>query len=340
MHAPLELPRHVPLVVATRGDTAESVHYGSLAVVDASGRVLCGVGDTAFPIFTRSTLKPFQALPFIAGGGPAHFGFSSAQVALMCASHSGELRHVAAVADMLARIGCSEAQLQCGCHVPVFYAATGAAPPPGLVLSPLQHNCSGKHAGFLAWCRQHGQPTETYLDPEHPLQREIRRSLAQLVGCRESEIALGIDGCSAPNHALPLARLAYAYARLATHSAQEAHGPALAALFRAMTAHPEMVSGEGRGDLLLMRAGAGDWVAKAGAEGVQALGVGSRGLGIALKIADGGARAAQVAIAAVIEQLGLLPADGAQALRPWRDGEIRNYAGRLTGRLLPVFELG
>lgn len=333
------LPRHVPLVVATRGDAIESVHYGSIAVVDAAGRLVASVGDAEFPIFTRSTLKPFQALPFVAGGGPARFGFSPAQVALLCASHSGEPRHVAAVADMLARSGCTEGQLRCGCHVPLFYAATHVAVPPDLTLSPLQHNCSGKHAGMLAWCRQHGEAVEDYLDPHHPLQREIRRRVAQLVGCDEHEMPLGIDGCGAPNYALPLARLAHAYARLAVPAGNGVDEDALAALFAAMTVHPEMVAGEGRTDSLLMRAASGDWVAKGGAEGVQALGSRSRGLGIAIKIADGGVRALRVAVGAVLAQLNLAAAASDGVVARWREEAILNHAGHQTGRLLPVFDL-
>lgn len=332
-----ELPGHVPLVIATRGDTVESVYYGSIAVADGTGRRICGAGDADFPMFTRSALKPFQALPFILGGGPEHFGFSLEQVALLCASHSGEPRHVSAVADMLARIGCHPGQLQCGIHVPAFYAATGTPVPPGLEASPLHHNCSGKHAGFLAWCRQHGEPIDSYLDAGHPLQQAIRRTLAEVTGCGERAMPMGIDGCSAPNYALPLARLAHAYAQLAGASGM--YGEALSILFQAMTAHPEMVAGEERVDLKLMAMAPGDWVAKGGAEGVQTLGVRSRGLGIALKIADGNPRALQTAVSSVTEQLGLAPADSDPLLRQWRQGEIRNYAGLLTGRLMSVFEL-
>jgi len=339
MNGPIKLPGHVPLVVATRGDLVESVYYGSIAVVDAAGELVCAVGDTSFPVFTRSTLKPFQALPFVVGGGPQCFGFSSAQLAMLCASHSGEARHLAAVADMLARIGCSEAQLRCGSHTPLFYAATGAAVPPDLAPHAVHHNCSGKHAGFLAWCRQHGQSVDGYLDPSHPLQQAIRRTLAQLLACGESELRLGVDGCGAPNYALPLARLAHAYALLATHGERAEYAAPLATLFTAMTEHPEMVSGEARGDLLLMQAAPGDWVAKGGADGVQALGVKSCGLGIALKTSDGTPRALQTAMSCIIEQLGLRAMGNTQPLAQWRAGEIRNYAGRLTGRFMPIFEL-
>lgn len=338
MQSPKPLPAHVPLVVATRGDAPESIHCGSVAVADAAGRLLWAVGDTAFPVFTRSTLKPFQALPFVRGGGPAHFGFSQAQIALLCASHSGEARHTAAVADMLARIGCAESHLQCGCHVPLYFAANGLAPPADFVPTPLQHNCSGKHAGFLAWCRQHGQPVENYLDPRHPLQRAIRRTLARLADCTVADMPSGCDGCGAPNYALSLAQLARLYARLgAPPPAVRGRGAALATLHAAMAACPEMVSGENRDDFALARAA--HCIAKAGAEAVQAVGVANRGLGIAVKIGDGGARAVRVVIVAVLEQLGLLADPDAAAVRAWREAEIRNQAGRVTGRLLPVFEL-
>ena len=339
MNETTPLPRHVPLVVATRGGAVESVHYGSIAVASARGSLVCSVGDVDFPVFTRSTLKPFQALPFVADGGPGRFGFSPEQVALMCASHSGEPRHVAAVADMLARVGCSERDLQCGSHPPLFYAATGIPVPPALPATPLHHNCSGKHAGFLAWCRLHDEPCETYLDADHPLQEAVRRALAGLLDCGENEFVAGTDGCGAPNYALPLARLAYAYARLAAPDEDAGPAAGLYTLFNAMTAHPGMVSGERRGDLILMQAAPGDRVAKGGAEGVQALGVASHGIGIALKIADGAPRAVRVATYAVLEQLGLPPPDPSPLLQ-WRDAEIRNHAGVVTGRLMPVFRLG
>jgi L-asparaginase II len=335
----MQLPNHVPLVVASRGDAVESVYYGSIAVVTTSGQLMASVGDIEFPMFTRSTLKPFQALPFLADGGPAYFGFSSEQEALLCASHSGEPRHIAAVADMLARSGSNEAQLQCGCHVPLCYATTGIAAPPDLPASPLYHNCSGKHAGFLAWCHQHGQPVEDHLDPGHPLQQAIRQTLAAFVGCDADVMPMGIDGCGAPNYALPLAALAHAYARLATHAEGIDHATHLKSLFTAMTTHPEMVSGEARDDLMLMLAAPQDLVAKGGAEGIQAIGINSRGIGIAIKIADGNPRALQTAVAAVIEQLHLHLPGNDKPLREWGEGRILNYAGRQTGRLKPVFEL-
>ena len=175
-------------------------------------------------------------------------------------------------------------QLQCGCHLPGFFAATETTPPAGAQWSALHHNCSGKHAGFLAYCRMHGHPFATYLDPGHPLQQRIRTTVARFGN--GDGLAWGIDGCSAPNCAMPLKRLAQTYARLAAGDS-----PELRALFFAMTRHPELVSGTRRMDLAIMQTGDGDWVSKAGADGMQAIGVQSKGLGIAIRIADGNPRA-------------------------------------------------
>jgi L-asparaginase II len=328
-------PPHVPLAVATRGDAIESVHYGSVAVVDRDGRLLYGAGDPQFLTMTRSALKPFQAMPFVAAGGVERFGYSTAQIALLCASHSGEPRHTAAVADMLARSGSTAEELQCGTHAPGYFDVRGEVPPPP-PYSPLAHNCSGKHSGMLAHCVHCGLPKDSYLAFDHPLQQAIRRSVAHFAETPEAELVAGIDGCSAPNYAVPLARLALAYARLAAESSDAVYGHAPRILADAMTAHPEMVSGEGRNDLALMRAGRGDWVTKIGAEGVQAVGVRSTGAGIAIKVADGGKRGLHPATVAVLDQLGMLDADQRAELAGWREPTIRNYRGLATGIVKPV----
>jgi len=331
-------PPHVALARVTRGDATDSIHYGSVAVVDGDGRLLYGAGDPSFVTMTRSALKPLQAVPLVAAGGVERFGFSSGQVALLCASHSGEPRHVAGVADMLRRAGCEPDQLQCGVHPPLFYAARDELPPAGVTFTPLQHNCSGKHTGMLAYCRHCGLPTETYLTFDHPLQVAIRQAVAHLAGVAESSLVAGIDGCSAPNYAVPLSALAVAYARLAG-SEDSRYGGAPLALAAAMSAHPEMVSGERRNDSILMHAGRGDWVTKVGAEGVQAIGVRSRGWGIAVKVADGNARGLHPTTVAVLEQLGLLDDAQRVELSGWREPAIRNYRGIVTGKIEPVVAL-
>jgi L-asparaginase II len=190
--------------VVSRGDATESVHYGSVAVVDAHGKLIFSAGDPEFMTTTRSALKPLQALPFVTGGGVEHFGFSIEQVALLCASHSGEPRHVEAVADMLKRIGCVPEQLLCGVHPPLYYAAREEPPPAGAKFSTLHHNCSGKHSGMLAYCRQASLPVEAYVASDHPLQQAIRSAVEHLTGVAERDMIGVVDGCSAPNYAVPL----------------------------------------------------------------------------------------------------------------------------------------
>lgn len=242
---------HVPLAVVERGGRIESVHAGSVAVVDADGRLVASAGDPGFVTFTRSSLKPLQALPFVVAGGPERFGLSGEQVALLCASHSGEARHQAAVAEVLARAGCTVADLRCGSHAPYVYDALGEAPPPP-PYSPLGHNCSGKHAGMLACCVLHGWSRADYLASGHPLQQAIRAAIGRLADVRVDDLVPVVDGCSAPNYALPLSRLALAFARIASgHPGEDA--AACRTLAGAMVAHPEYVSGTGGGDLALMR---------------------------------------------------------------------------------------
>jgi L-asparaginase II len=196
----------------------------------------------------------------------------------------------------------------------------------------LHHNCSGKHGGFLAFCRMHGQPFAGYLDPDSPLQRRVRASVERFAG--RSDLPMGIDGCSAPNFAMPLSSLAHAFCRLA-----QGETPELAALAYAMKRHPDLVSGTARSDLMLMTTGGGDWVSKVGAEGVQAIGVRAQGIGIAIRVADGNRRALQVATVAVLQQLGLLGNPAATPLAKMDQRVIRNYRGLEVGAVEPLFGL-
>jgi L-asparaginase II len=345
MPAPLPAPpvaaAHAPLAAVTRGGIVESVHYGSVAVVDLDGRLLQAAGNPEAVIFTRSALKPLQALPFVAAGGLERFGYTQPETALLCASHSGEPRHVEAAAAMLAKAGNTAADLQCGSHAPKYFEARGEPPPPP-PYSPLAHNCSGKHSGMLAHCAACGYGRHDYLAHAHPLQQEIRVAVSHLTGVPQDALVAGIDGCSAPNYAIPLARLAYAFARLASPDDDAVYGRAPRRLADAMLACPEMVSGERRSDLALTRAGGGDLVCKIGAEGVQAIGVRSRGLGIAIKVADGNARGLLPAAVAVLRQLGVLDARAQDALAPWAAPALRNVRGLCVGevRALVVLDNG
>jgi L-asparaginase II len=327
-----------PLTAFHRGGIVESLHCGSVAVVDLDGTILLAAGDPEAITFTRSSLKPLQALPFVAAGGIERFKFTGPETALLCASHSGEPRHVDAAWSMLAKAGNTPDNLQCGTHPPMYYEVRGQVPPPP-PYTPLAHNCSGKHSGMLAHCAACGYERDRYLDPAHPLQREIRSAVAHMSGTPEAALVMGIDGCSAPNYAMPLARLALAFARLASHDEDARYGKAPRRLGEAMTAHPEMVSGEGRSDLALMNAGRGDWVCKIGAEGVQAIGVRSRGVGVAVKVGDGNRRALVPAVIAVLDQAGLLDAQARASLDALARPTLRNYRGLVVGDVRPTVVL-
>jgi L-asparaginase II len=327
----------VPLIDLTRGGALECQHAGAIAVVSTGGKLLASAGDPHFMAFTRSTLKALQALPFMEAGGPQQLGFDERDIAMLCASHSGEAMHVAQVQHMLDRAGVSYKKLQCGCHVP-YYVDLGVGPAPEHI-DQRHHNCSGKHSGFVAYCVQHGHSLEDYLEPAHPLQRAIRRDVARAAGLQPDDLKAGIDGCSAPNYAMPLSALARAYARLASGAVDSEFGASFSQLSQAMTAHPELVSGTGRNDQAFMTAGRGDWVTKVGADGVQAIASKSRGEAITIKIADGNKVALFAASVEVLDQLGWLDAQQREQLLPWRAEVIANWRGTAVGERRPAFRL-
>jgi L-asparaginase II len=328
-----------PLIQLTRGGTPECWHFGAVAVTNHHGRLIAFAGDPHLVTFTRSTLKALQALPFVEAGGPANFGFTMAENALMCASHNGEPIHVDTAVSMLQKTGHTYRTLRCGCHVPLQFTYFDKGAPEGATYTEAHNNCSGKHAGFVAYCVQHGLPLDDYNDPAHPLQQAIARDVARAVGMDAQDMPRGMDGCSAPNFAMPLSRLATGYARLASGGQDAEFGASFALLSEAMTSHPDLVSGTGRNDLDFMRVGRGDWVSKVGADGVQVVGSKSRGEAFALKIIDGNKPALFAASVAVLDQLGWLDEGQREALKPWRAAEIRNARGLLVGERLPVFQL-
>ena len=329
----------IPLIELSRGGTLECLHFGAVAVVNRHGKLLAQAGDPHWLTFSRSTLKALQALPFMEAQGPAQFGFDLAQVAMLCASHNGEEKHVVQTQGMLDKAGLTYQALRCGCHVPNIFGVLETTPAPGAVFDERYNNCSGKHAGFLAYCVQHGLSLDDYIAPEHPLQAAIRRDVARATGMSPDDFKMGIDGCSAPNYALPLDKLAFAYARLASGVQDNQFGASFAALSEAMTTHPDLVSGTGRNDLAYTRAGRGDWVSKIGADGVQVMGSKSRGEAFAIKIIDASKPALYAATIEVLEQLGWLDDTQREELRIWRAQDICNARGLKVGERQAVFKL-
>jgi len=330
---------YISLVDVTRGDSTESVHFGAVAVVDTRGRVLAQAGNPHVVTFTRSSLKPLQAMPFVSKGGPAKLGFTQPELAVMCASHNGEDVHVEAVRSILKKIGFAETDLLCGSHIPYAISESTQRMVGPSDFSPVYNNCSGKHAGMLAYCRLLGLPHQNYLDLDHPLQVDIRKSVSYFTGIAESEFRTGTDGCSAPNYALPLSGLARAFALLASPDPDPVYGDAPAQIYAAMTSHPRLVSGLGRGDLAIMETGKGDWVSKVGGEAVKGIGVRSRGLGIAAKVAEGGKRAVMPLAVEILRQLDVLPDPTGTPLATWARPAIKNHRGIVTGHIVARFQL-
>ncbi len=335
-----------PLIQVTRGGHLENLHLGAIAHVNAQGRVLNAVGNPHWHSFTRSTLKPLQALPFVNGGGLKLFDFSTRQTALLCASHNGEDAHAEQVDGMLNATGLTHKALRCGCHMPLRYSYGGQIQPATVAFDERHNNCSGKHAGMLAYCVQNGLPLDTYLAADHPLQQAIRASVARVCSVSEDSLTRGIDGCSAPNYGMPLSALATAFARMAdacagriAHADAQASADSLATLGRAMTSQPHMVSGDGRNDLSFMTVGRGDWITKVGADGVQVVASISRGEGFAIKVIDATMAALHATTVHVLSKLGWLDDAQHQALDVWRATRITNASGIAVGAREAVFKL-
>jgi len=348
-----------PLFEITRGRIVESVHYGSIAVVDSKGKLISSYGDPNAVAFLRSSAKPFQAIPFVERGGVEHFGFTPRELSISCASHEGSDLHVQTVEGMQKKIGVEESHLQCGAHMPGDAIAFKSFVAGGLKPTPIRNNCSGKHTAMLAYAKMRGLSLDDYLDINHPIQQDILASFADLCLIPVKEIELGVDGCSAPNFAVPLYKAALGFARLCDpHELSEARVTACRKITSAMTTHPEMVSGYGEFDCELMKAGDGKIVCKRGAEGYQiigllpgALGTDSPGIGIALKVSDGDSlsmamnlessnRVRPAVMLEALRQLGAISSKQEQALAAFGPGKpVTNLRGIVTGQSRPVFEL-
>jgi L-asparaginase II len=343
-------PGYQPVYALKRGGHLESLHFGAVAVVSAYGELLSAHGDAQLSTFLRSAAKPFQALPFVLAGGVEHYGLSAQELALMCASHSGTDEHKAALAGLQRKVGISESQLQCGVHFPYHAATAESMKKAGQPPTPNCNNCSGKHTGMLAYAKLRGWSLDSYLDPSHPLQREILALFAELTGLPASQLVVGTDGCSAPIWAAPLYNTALAYARLMDPASQPtAQQRACEQVSEAMLAFPNMVAGPDRFDTNLMQAAGGRILSKGGAEGFQALGLrpgvlsaASPAIGIALKIADGDARGwvSHAVTMEVLRQLSVLSAQELSALDTFGPRRvITNWRGTQAGQGEPAFIL-
>ncbi|KAF0227782.1 MAG: L-asparaginase thermolabile family [Beijerinckiaceae bacterium] len=322
------------LVEITRGGIVESFHHGAVAVVDADGKLVLGLGDINRPIFPRSAVKGFQALPLIESGAAERFQLTNAEIAMSCASHSGEPEHVGAAASMLGKAGLDLHCLECGAHWPMGEKAARALAAEGRTPLTLHNNCSGKHSAFLCVAVQEGHDPKGYIAPNHPLMREITASLGAMTDYNLAKTAVGVDGCSIPTFAIPLRNIAHGFARFATgQGLPPERAKAAARLRKAVAAEPFFVAGSGRFDTVVMEALRERAFIKTGAEGVYCAALPEVGLGIALKIEDGAGRAAETAMAALLARYLPLSEAEAAVVTPRTDFEMKNWNGIEVGRM-------
>jgi len=341
---------YLPVLELTRGGIVESIHHGAIAVADAQGRLVASFGDSRTVTFLRSSAKPFQALPLVESGAAEAYGLTPREIALACASHKGLDMHAETVSAMQQKIGVTEGDLLCGAH-PLEDPETAARlHREGREPTPNRHNCSGKHTGMLAQAKYRSLPLADYVNPRHGIQQTILEAFAEMCGVDVATVVVGVDGCSAPNFAVPLVSAATAFARLADPARLPApRAAALKTIFSAMTSHPEMVRGPKGFDTELMRVRPGVVVAKGGAEGYQGIGIvagalrpGSPALGVALKIADGAGRGTYPVALEVLRQLGALGEAELKALEGFGFGPrlpLKNWRGLVVGEARTCFEL-
>ncbi len=330
-----------------RGETTESIHRGHLIVVDGSGKTLAQAGEPETVTFWRSAAKAFQAIPFLTSGAADAFGFTEKEIALSCASHSGERFHTELAQKMLEKTGLDESDLLCGVH-PSFHKETREAMlKAGEKSTQLHNNCSGKHSAMLAFAKRIGADTRTYLSRENPVQKEILETVSLFAGIRRGKIRIGIDGCSAPNFAFPISAMAGAFARLINPPERfdTALKNACARIVSAMISYPEYIGGSVRLDTKIMKALSGKIVCKVGAEGVWCAAVmpcakWKNGLAIALKIEDGDDGRARPAVAIeLLRRLGIMDEEAEKTLGEFSPAILKNRKDIVVGKVVADFKI-
>jgi L-asparaginase II len=336
------------LVEVWRGPIVESVHRGHLAAVVGSGETIAELGSSELITYFRSSSKAFQAMPVVASGAADRFGFTDKEVAIACGSHSGEPMHVETAKAMLDKIGLDERALKCGVHEPFSVEVTRELIRKGQEPSPLQNNCSGKHAAMLALAKHLGAPTESYDELSNPVQQEVARVVSQFSDVPIDDLKIGIDGCAVPVFGIPVRAMAHSYARLVSPDDRfdAKTRDACRRIVNAMIQFPEMIGGsKDRLDTELIKAGQGRLISKIGAEGVYTVGVlpcadWPQGLGLAIKIEDGDDRRARPpAVIEALKQLNVLSDKELAALSAYAPTPITNHRRERVGEARAAFTL-
>ncbi|NIX76847.1 asparaginase [Microvirga terricola] len=324
------------LVEVTRGNLVESRHRGSIAVVDADGGTVLSLGDVERRVFPRSAVKAIQALPLIESGIADKYSLSDEEIALACASHSGEPEHVRVAQSMLAKAGRDATCLECGAHWPSGEAAKLALAAQGEKPNALHNNCSGKHAGFICLACGLDEDPRGYVKSAHPVQQAVRAALEDLTGASHTEEVSGIDGCSIPTYAIPLPSLAFGFAKFgAGVGLSSGYKSAAERIRQAVARHPFMVAGTDRFDTKLMTVLGERVFVKVGAEGVFCAAFPELGFGVALKADDGNGRAAEAMMAGLVLRFLQLADEQRAAVEALAQPVLKNWNGIEVGRIRP-----
>lgn len=328
------------LIEFVRANIIESSHYGSIAVVDSTGKLLYSAGDADRVTYFHSSAKPIQGIASLEAGIAEEFGLDLKEIAVIISSHSGEVSHIDVLHNIMEKTGFNEEAVQCGIANPIDAGVLKELYNKGMQLTNLHCNCSGKHLGMLASASLKGYSLADYYKAEHPIQQKIKHVISEFAGYKPELVATGVDGCGVPVFALPLKNMAQSYANLCNTAFQGGrYKKSQNYVLSAMTMFPEYVAGTGRFDTLLMKKFGSRVLCKTGAEGVCCASVLDRMIGIAVKIEDGALRAAPSSMLEALVQLGVLEEGEAGELGEFRNPPIIGNKGSLNGEAKPVFKL-
>lgn len=328
-----------PLVALNRSGFIESIHMGLICISDTQNNVIANIGAPDTRIYLRSAAKPFQAIALVESGALERFGLANEELALICASHSGQDFHRMAVQRILEKIDLDESFLECGGAPPYNQQVRESLIKKGERPAPIYNCCSGKHAGMLALARFYNYPLRDYTKPHHPVQRHILEVIAQLLNCRVEDIRYGHDGCTIPTYQAAIRQGAHLFALLGNCPRENKYYQALAKIKEAILEFPAMLNGEGEFCTELIRATTGRVIGKIGAGGIYGLAVPEKNLGVMIKIADGNEKAVYPAAAHVLKELGIADEKTLDRLTPWACPPVKDHKGEVVGSTFAVFNL-
>jgi L-asparaginase II len=325
-------PLNPILVERWRGDVLESFHRGVICMVDADGKVIFETGDIQQVCFPRSALKLFQIIPLLESGAVEEFGFTTEEIAIMCGSHNGENEHLRVVKSILKKIGLDGKELKCGAQYPTLTEDRNRLIKTDKEPSDLHNNCSGKHAGFLAWCVFGGYDTEGYAEASHPLHKAILEVTAEMHEYPAEKMTVALDGCSAPIFSLPVYNQAVGFKNLLNAERfGEKRKQSCDTVIHAMISYPFMIAGRKRYCTEMMELCGSRVFGKTGADGVYSLGFIEEKMGCTIKIDDGLMGPQYNVAQAILEKSGIFPEETLKKLRPYMEAPIINWAKKKTG---------